>query len=76
MALRYGRSRLPELLGGMPQTELARRAGVSDGLITQVIQGKSRLSLLKAKEIANVLGCYVDDLYEWENVPYEGKRRE
>lgn len=76
MALRIGRSRLPELLGDMPQRELSRRIGVSDAYISQIIKGKSKFSLLKAKEAADVLGCCIDDLYEWIPVPSEGKRRE
>lgn len=75
-ALRIGRSRLPELLGDMPQRELARRIGVSDAYISQIISGTSRFSLIKAKEAADVLGCTVDDLYTWELVSTNDKRRE
>ncbi len=73
MALRVGRSRLPELLGNMSQAELARRLGVSDSYISQIISGKTTFSLIKAKETATYL-CYVDDLYEW--IPVQGKRHE
>lgn len=76
MALRIGRSRLPELMGDMPQRELARRIGVSDSYISQIIKGTSKFSLIKAKEAANVLGCCIDDLYEWELVQTRDKRRE
>jgi transcriptional regulator with XRE-family HTH domain len=65
MALDFGRSRLPELLGDMSQAELARRLGVTRQYISQIISGKDTFSLIKAKECADILGCYVDDLYEW-----------
>lgn len=65
MALDFGRSRLPELLGDMTQAELARRLGVTRQYISQIISGKNTFSLLMAKECADILGVYVDDLYEW-----------
>lgn len=68
MALRLGRSRLPDLLkqSKMNQAEYARRIGVSDSFVTRVINGEKKLSLVKAKESAIIFGCYIDDLYEWE----------
>jgi transcriptional regulator with XRE-family HTH domain len=74
MALRIGRSRLPELLGDMTQAELARRMGVSRSYISQIISGNQTFSLVKAKEAADILNCYVEDLYEWIYV--KGKRPE
>lgn len=80
MALQIGRSRLPELLRdrNMSQRELARRIEVSESFVSQVINsnGKITFSLVKAKEAADVLGCYIDDLHEWIPVPNKGKRRE
>lgn len=75
-ALHYGRSRLPELLKSakMTQSDLAKRLKVSDSFVSRVISGEKRLSLLKAKEAAIILGCYVDDLYEWVKDPPAGKR--
>lgn len=71
--LDYGRSRIPELLGEMSQTEFAKRLGVSDSYISQVIRGTARLSLLKAKIASDILNCTVEDLYEWKIIP-SGKR--
>lgn len=65
MALRFGRSRLPELLGEMSQAEFARRIGVSEAYVSQVIKGKTTFSLLKAKHASDVLNCNIEDLYEW-----------
>lgn len=67
MALQFGRSRLPELLHrkGMYPVDLASLTGVSESLISQVINGKSKFSVLTAKRVADILGCKVDDLWEW-----------
>lgn len=65
MALRIGRSRLTEFLGTMSQAEFARRLGVSEPYVSQIISGKIKFSLIKAKEAADVLGCSIEDLYEW-----------
>lgn len=67
MALSFGRSRLPELLAKrkMSQAEFARRLNVSEGFVSQIISGTSKLSLLKAKVAADILKCHIDDLYEW-----------
>lgn len=67
MALRFGRSRLPELLGKnkMSQAEFARRIDVSEAYVSQVIKGKTTFSLLKAKHASDVLNCNIEDLYEW-----------
>lgn len=67
MALQFGQSRLPELLDArrMSQADFARRLGVSEGFVTQIVTGKSRFSLLTAKRAAKILGCKIDDLYVW-----------
>lgn len=68
MALRIRRSRLPALLKSrkMTQAELARRIDVSEPFITQIINLSAKFSLVKAKETADIFGCYIDDLYEWD----------
>lgn len=69
MALLIGRSRLPELLKGinMSQAEFSRRIGVDRSFVTQIIKGDSVFSLLKAKVSAEVIGCSIEELYEWEH---------
>ncbi len=68
MALRFGRSRLPELLAqtNRTQADLAKHLGVTESYISQVIKGKSKLSVLKMKMAADYLNCNMDDLFEWE----------
>lgn len=50
-ALNYGRSRLPELLKmrGTTQSEFARRMNFHRSMVTQIISGERRFSLLQAK---------------------------
>lgn len=69
MALRLGRSRLPELLftRGMTQAELARRLGVSESFITKVISGEKHFSYLRAKIASDILGCTMEELFEWDH---------
>lgn len=64
---RIGRSRLPELLAqsGKTQAALADRLKVTESFISQVIAGKSKLSVIKMKITADFLGVAMDDLNEW-----------
>ncbi len=68
MALQFGRSRLPELLeqNHLSQADFARRMRLSEPYVSQLISGVRKFSLLKARQAAKTLHCYVDDLYEWE----------
>jgi transcriptional regulator with XRE-family HTH domain len=69
MALRIGRSRLPELLNKrrLSQVEFARKLNVSEAYVSQLIAGVRKFSLLKAKQAAKILHCFIDELYEWED---------
>lgn len=69
MGLRFGRCRVLEHLNriGMNQAEYARRLGVSEPFVSKIVSGEKKLSLLKAKISANIFGCVIDDLYEWEH---------
>lgn len=46
----------------MTQKMLGDRVGVSQQMITRIVTGSKQPSLMLAKEIANVLGCTVDEL--------------
>jgi transcriptional regulator with XRE-family HTH domain len=58
----------------MSQQELADKVGMSKGYINDKIRnrGKHGMYIDSAKKIATVLGCSIDDLYEW--IP-EGKHK-
>lgn len=67
MALRIGKCRLRKLLSkaNMNQTKLAIKSGVSRQMIVKYIAGSAPMPLEKAMNIAAVLGCSMEDLYEW-----------
>ncbi|WP_213524594.1 helix-turn-helix transcriptional regulator [Paenibacillus sp. J31TS4] len=47
------------------QVDLARHLGVSESFISQVINGKAKMSVEKMKMSADFLGCHMEDLVEW-----------
>ncbi|OME79580.1 hypothetical protein BK120_21625 [Paenibacillus sp. FSL A5-0031] len=67
-SLRYGSSRLPMLLAqnNMSQSEFSRKLGVSKAFITKLISGERKLSVLRLRKSAEILGCSMEDLYTWE----------
>lgn len=75
MTLRVGRCRLPILLrkADMTQNELARRIGVSESMISKYIAGEKVMSLVRAKHISDIVGCSIEDLYEW-HITSDSKR--
>lgn len=76
MALRIGRSRVPEhlLRIGMSQAEFARRIGISGPMVTKIVKGDKHFSYLRAKMASDILGCMMEELYEWEYSTSNGKR--
>jgi transcriptional regulator with XRE-family HTH domain len=66
LALRLGRSRLPELLKAkrLTQAEFARLLGVSEAFISQVIAGLRYFSYPVAANAAYILGCTMEALHE------------
>lgn len=49
----------------MEQTELAHRLNVTKQQINKYATGRQRMSLETAKNVAYILNCSIDDLYEW-----------
>lgn len=74
MALRKGRSRLPELLGDMSQAEFARRMKVAESSVTRWISNEREMSYENAVLGAMILNCHAEDFYEWIDVE-KGKRQ-
>lgn len=68
MAIRPGRCLLRMRLrqAGMTQSELARRVNLTPQMIGHYTNNRKVMSLTHAKNIADVLGCRIEDLYEWE----------
>lgn len=47
---------------GLTQTELAKRAGCSKSLVSEVEAGKANFSITNLAAISRVLGCEIADL--------------
>lgn len=74
MPIRIGRSRLPELLAqsGLSQAEFARRMGITQPYVWQLIKGERFFSYTRAKVASDILNCSMEELYEWDYI--SGKR--
>ena len=70
MAYKVGRcllqKRLDEL--DMTQIELAEKLNVSKQQINKYVKNKQKMSLKVAGNVAFVLKCHIEDLYEWVEV--------
>jgi len=70
LTYRVGRCLLQSLLNdaGLDQVSLARELNVSKQQINKYTTNKQRMSLQVAKNVATILHCGIDDLYEWVEV--------
>lgn len=70
MAYKVGRCLLRELLhrADMEQLQLAHKLNVTPQQINKYVNDKQGMSLEVAKNIASILNCQMDDLYEWTEV--------
>jgi DNA-binding XRE family transcriptional regulator len=57
----------------MEQTELAFRLNVSKQQINKYVKNRQRMSLETAKNISSILGCSIEELYEWIWVEEESR---
>ncbi|WP_059049080.1 helix-turn-helix domain-containing protein [Paenibacillus senegalimassiliensis] len=51
---------------GIKQIELAHRTGISRQMISQYANNRSSMSVEVMKTISYVLGCHMEELYQWE----------
>jgi transcriptional regulator with XRE-family HTH domain len=67
MLVRVGKCLLQDHLKkfGMTQQELANKLSLSRSQISDYANNRKIMSLKNAKSIAKVIGCTIDDLYEW-----------
>lgn len=56
---------------GITQSELARRAGYTRHAISHYANNRAQMSPEVMKNIAYVLGCTMEDLYQWDWKPSE-----
>jgi len=70
LAYKVGRCLLRERLrnADMTQWELAERLNVREQQINKYVNDRQGMSLQVAKNIASVLDCQMEDLYEWIEV--------
>jgi len=61
---------LRELLlrADMTQVELAEHLAITPQQIHHYVKGNRVMSLQVAKNISAILGCAIDDLYEWSEL--------
>jgi len=66
LALPIGKSRLPVLLEAkrLSQAEFARKLGVTEAFISQIIKGIRYFSYPVAAHAALILGCTMEQLHE------------
>jgi len=60
----------------MEQRELADLLNVTVQQINKYVLDKQKMSIQVAKNIAFILNCTIDDLYEWEWVDLEVGKNE
>ncbi|REK69362.1 helix-turn-helix transcriptional regulator [Paenibacillus paeoniae] len=68
MPLIRGRCRLRDYLGDMSPAQLARRLGVNESTVSRWISRERDMTYEHAVEVANVLNCHAEDLYDFEYV--------
>jgi len=68
LAYKVKRCLLRDLLhaADMEQRELADLLGVKVQQVNKYVLDKQKMSIQVAKNIATILSCELDDLYEWE----------
>jgi plasmid maintenance system antidote protein VapI len=67
MEVEIRRCLLGEILrkSSINQRQLAHLSGKTESQISEYITGSRRMSLTTAVNIARILGCKAEDLYEW-----------
>ncbi|WP_445506637.1 helix-turn-helix transcriptional regulator [Niallia sp. 03190] len=49
----------------LSQQDLAERLHISKSMISEYANNKHYMSIERAKNVAAILGCSIEDLYEW-----------
>jgi transcriptional regulator with XRE-family HTH domain len=74
---RFGKCLLRQRLqeAGMTQQQLAEKLHMPRSQISDYVHGRKTMSLLTAKSISHAIGCSVDSLYEWIEIPASNRKR-
>jgi DNA-binding XRE family transcriptional regulator len=51
-------------LSGLSKGELAEKLGITPAMLTRYLKGTSMPSVVKAQQIASVIGCRIEDLFD------------
>jgi DNA-binding XRE family transcriptional regulator len=72
LAYKVGRCLLRYFLdeAGMSQRDLAILLDVTDQQISKYVRDSQKMSIQVAKNVATILNCQIEDLYEWIEVGY------
>ena len=72
MAFVARKSRLKQCLknAGKKQVDLARHLKVSRQRVNDWSSNRRPIPFNTQKDIAEFIGCYIDDLWEWDEVPW------
>lgn len=62
------RLRLRLIDADMSQIELAEHLGVKIQQINKYVKNRQKMSIQTAKNVASILKCNIEDLYEWIEV--------
>ncbi|CDQ17980.1 helix-turn-helix transcriptional regulator [Halobacillus karajensis] len=67
MAYKVGRCLLRDQLKtkGMTQQDLALKLDITVQQVNKYVTDRQRMSIQVAKNISEILGCHMEDLYEW-----------
>jgi len=70
LAYKVGRCLLRKRLhkSRMTQVQLAEKLGITVQQISKYVHNRQKMSLQTAKNIAHILNCQIEDLYEWIEV--------
>lgn len=78
MAYKVGKCLLPLLLkeSRITQSELADKLNVTKQQVNKYSTNKRVMSLSTAKNVATILNCRVEELYEWIPLNEKGRKPE
>ncbi|WP_411809462.1 helix-turn-helix transcriptional regulator [Bacillus haynesii] len=70
VTFKVGKCRIPELCSnrGIDQTQLAAKVGLTKQQITDYVSLRNKPSIERSYNLAKILGCSIEDLYEWTEV--------
>ncbi|WP_423190960.1 helix-turn-helix transcriptional regulator [Bacillus haynesii] len=70
VTFKVGKCRIPELCSsrGIDQTQLAAKVGLTKQQITDYVSLRNKPSIERAYNLAKILGCSIEELYDWTEV--------